>query len=109
MGTSKSQLFELQDNQLANLAKALGHPARVAIIRYLLKNKSCICNDLVNELPLSQSTITQHLRELKEVGLIKGEVEGPKMNYCINEEVWQEAGQMFSSLFAAYVPKQNCC
>ncbi len=109
MGASKTQLFGLHEIQLANIAKALGHPARVAIIQYLLKNKSCICNDLVNELPLSQSTITQHLRELKEVGLIKGEVEGPKMNYCINQEVWQQAGAMFSDLFAAYVPKQDCC
>jgi len=68
---------------MANLAKSFDHPARVAIIEYLLSNQTCICNDLVNELPLSQSTITQHLKELKQVGIIKREIAGPKVNYCI--------------------------
>lgn len=94
---------------MASLAKAFDHPARVAIIEYLLKNETCICNDLVNELPLSQSTITQHLKELKQIGIIKGEVEGPKVNYCIDEKVWEEAKGMFINLFSKFVAKNNCC
>ena len=93
---------------MARLAAAFDHPARVAIIEYLLENKTCICNDLVNVLPLSQSTITQHLKELKYIGIIKGEVEGPKVNYCIDEKVWEEAKDIFINLFSKFVPK-NCC
>lgn len=108
MGITKSALFKKRQNRISNLAKAFGHPARVAIIEYLLANNTCICNDLVDELPLSQSTITQHLKELKRIGIIKGEVEGPKVNYCINEQVWEEAKDIFVNLFTKYV-KNNCC
>ncbi len=95
---------------MANLAKAFGHPARVAILEYLLSNQTCICTDLVNELPLSQSTIiTQHLKELKRIGIIKGEVEGRKVNYCIDEQVWEEAKDIFINLFTKYVKKNYCC
>ena len=79
---------------MAALAKAFDHPARVAILEYLLDKKTCICNDLVDVLPLSQSTITQHLKELKQTGIIKGEVEGPKVNYCIDEKAWEEAEEI---------------
>jgi DNA-binding transcriptional ArsR family regulator len=109
MGITKSTVFNTQQNKLATIAKAIGHPARVAIIEYLLKNNSCICNDLVEVLPLSQSTISQHLKELKLVGIIKGEIEGPKMNYCIDEKVWEEAKDIMINLFSSYSPKQNCC
>ena len=108
MGITKSELFKKKHNKMALLAKAFDHPARVAIIEYLLSNQTCITNDLVDELPLSQSTITQHLKELKQIGIIKGEVEGPKVNYCIDEKVWEEAKGMFVNMFTRFVPK-NCC
>lgn len=109
MGITKSELFKKRQNRVASLAKAFSHPARVAILEYLLGNQTCICNDLVNELPLSQSTITQHLKELKQIGIIKGEIEGPKVNYCIDEKVWEEARDIFINMFSKYVPKNNCC
>lgn len=109
MGITKSELFKKRQNRVANLAKAFDHPARVAILEYLLSNETCICNDLVNELPLSQSTITQHLKELKRIGIIKGEVEGPKVNYCIDEQVWDEAKDIFINLFTKFVKKNDCC
>jgi predicted transcriptional regulator len=93
---------------MATLATAFDHPARVAILEYILDHQTCICNDLVNVLPLSQSTITQHLKELKRIGIIKGEVEGPKVNYCIDEKVWEEAKDIFINFFSRYLPK-NCC
>lgn len=94
---------------MATLAKAFDHPARVAILEYLLSKQTCICNDLVDVLPLAQSTINQHLRELKQIGIIKGEVEGPKVNYCIDENVWEEASQVFSAMFSKFVNRQDCC
>lgn len=109
MGVTKSELFKKKQNRIAMLAKAFDHPARVAIIEFLLNRQTCICNDLVNELPLSQSTITQHLRELKQIGMIKGEVEGPRVNYCINEKVWGEARDIFLNLFSRYVKTNDCC
>lgn len=109
MGITKSALFKKRQNKIAALAKAFDHPARVAILEYILDNKTCICNDLVGVLPLSQSTITQHLKELKQVGIIKGEIEGPKVNYCIDEQVWEEAKDIFTGLFSKLVPKSNCC
>ena len=108
MGITKTQSFDKRQNQLAAFAKAIGHPARVAILEYLLKHNSCICNDLVEELPLSQSTISQHLKELKQIGIIKGEIEGPKICYCINEKVWEEAKDMLVNMFTSFSPK-NCC
>lgn len=109
MGITKSELFKKRQNRTASLAKAFAHPARVAIIEFLLNNKTCICNELVSQLPLSQSTITQHLKELKQIGIIKGEVDGPKMNYCIDEKVWDEAKEIFMNMFSKYVPKNDCC
>jgi DNA-binding transcriptional ArsR family regulator len=89
MGASKTEHFSPSQNQLAMLAKALGHPARVAILEYLLKVNKCICGDIVNELPLAQPTVSQHLKELKLAGLIKGNVEGNAICYCINENTFQ--------------------
>ncbi|MDQ3393424.1 MAG: metalloregulator ArsR/SmtB family transcription factor [Bacteroidota bacterium] len=109
MGTTKTQLFNEQQNKLANLAKAFAHPARVAIIEYILRQPSCICNDLVEELPLSQSTISQHLKELKTIGIIKGEIDGPRMCYCINEPVWEEAKSMIIGLFNTKTAFSKCC
>ncbi|HTB06457.1 MAG TPA: metalloregulator ArsR/SmtB family transcription factor [Bacteroidia bacterium] len=87
MGATKTDEFTEKQNELANIAKALGHPARVAIIEYLLAKQSCICGDIVDELPLAQPTISQHLKELKNAGLIKGNVNGNTICYCIDEKV----------------------
>jgi DNA-binding transcriptional ArsR family regulator len=90
MGISKSDFFTEDQNEMANLMKALGHPARIAIIEFLLKKESCICGDIVNELPLSQPTISQHLKELKNVNIIKGSVEGNSICYCLNLETLEK-------------------
>lgn len=108
MGLTKTEGFTRSQLELAAFAKALAHPARIAIVQFLAKQKSCICGDIVNELPLSQSTVSQHLRELKNVGIIKGEVEGPSVCYCIDEKVWQKAKSMIGDLFKNYDPR-NCC
>jgi DNA-binding transcriptional ArsR family regulator len=109
MGITKTAGFTETQNRRAVIFKALGHPARVAIIEMLIKRQACICNDMVEELPLSQSTISQHLRELKEVGIIKGEIEGTSICYCINESVWEEIKTDFSQLFDSYKNTGNCC
>lgn len=90
MGASKSEQFSTEQNDISQLFKALGHPARIAIIQHLMNTKSCICNDLVGILPLSQATISQHLRELKEVGIIKGTIEGTSVCYCLNSNVFEK-------------------
>lgn len=109
MGITKTEVFNKRQNRIARYAKALAHPARVAIIEYLIRNQSCICNDLVEELPLSQSTISQHLKELKNIGIIKGEIEGPKVCYCIDEKVWQEARDAMIKLYTSFTPDHTCC
>lgn len=108
MGLSRTEEFTKTQNELAALAKALGHPARIAIVQYLIKTRVCVCGDIVDELPLSQSTVSQHLKELKKVGLIKGNIEGPSVCYCIDEKVWNRAKKMIGELFEAY-QTQNCC
>ena len=90
MGISKTEEFTIEQNQLAAMAKALAHPARIAILEFLIQKKSCICGDIVDELPLSQSTVSQHLQELKKVGLIQGSIEGPRICYCIDPKSWQK-------------------
>lgn len=107
MGITKTAAFSSRHNEIANLAKAFAHPARVAILEYLLQHKSCICGDLVDVLPLSQSTVSQHLKELKRIGIISGNVEPPKVCYCINEEVWQKAKNLMKDLFEAL--DSGCC
>lgn len=109
MGFTKTEGFTLNENKIANYAKALAHPARVAILQLLIKKQTCICGDIVNELPLSQSTISQHLKELKAAGLIKGEINGAKVCYCINEKAWQAAGMYLNNLFLSYTIKLACC
>ncbi len=106
MGVTKAEIFSVQENRVADLAKAFAHPARVAILTYLAENKSCICGEIVEALPLSQSTVSQHLKELKRIGIIKGNIEPPKVCYCINEEVWQEAKVIFATLLNSF---QSCC
>ena len=106
MGASKTEEFTAKQNRLSVIAKALAHPARVAIVEYLAKSNECMCGDIVDILPLSQSTVSQHLRELKDAGLIKGQVEGTSVCYCIDEKGWGEAKEMFS-MFLTNV--QKCC
>ena len=98
MGATKTEQFTDQQNELAILAKALGHPARIAIIEYLLKVGTCICGDIVNELPLAQPTISQHLKELKNAGLIKGNFEGASICYCIEEEGFEKIKVFFQAI-----------
>lgn len=99
MAYSKAKHFEDKDITIARYAKALSHPARVAILRLLSKEKSCYCGDLVQDLPIAQATVSQHLKELKESGLIDGEITPPKVRYCINEENCEEAKLYFKNLF----------
>lgn len=106
MGLSKHQVFSKRQNQVAEYAKALAHPARVAIVQRLIQSGSCICGDLVEALPLSQSTISQHLKELKRIGLIKGEVEGPKVCYCIDGQAWERARKALNEVFGGH---SGCC
>ena len=105
MGVTKTDLFTTEQNELANLAKAFAHPARVAILQYLLESNKCINGDLVNELGLAQATISQHLRELKNAGLIQGSIEGVSMSYCIDPEKWDSVQQLFNGMFDKI---QNC-
>lgn len=109
MGTTKSHEFGIKENKLAKYAKALGHPARIAILKLLAGKQTCICGDIVEELPLSQSTVSQHLKELKEAGLIKGEIEGARVCYCINEKEWKVAQAWINQLFDAYKGCSDCC
>jgi DNA-binding transcriptional ArsR family regulator len=98
-----------KEAQLAQFAKALGHPARVAIISLLLKKQACICGDIVDELPLSQSTVSQHLKELKEAGIIKGEIDGVKTCYCIDETNWSKMSVLFNKMFDSITIAKKCC
>ncbi|QNF31256.1 winged helix-turn-helix transcriptional regulator (plasmid) [Adhaeribacter swui] len=109
MGVTKTQNFTEAQNQLATFAKVLGHPARIAILQYLLKQQTCICSNLVDELPLAQATVSQHLKELKAVGLIIGEIEGTSVCYCINEPVWEQARDMLLNLFTSSTKTPKCC
>lgn len=108
MGLTKTEEFTKAQNDLALVTKALGHPARIAILQFLVEKKSCICGDIVEELPLSQSTVSQHLNELKKAGLIKGDIDGPSVCYCIDEKAWSKARKMIGNLFDSY-RDPNCC
>jgi ArsR family transcriptional regulator, arsenate/arsenite/antimonite-responsive transcriptional repressor len=110
MGVTKTDYFTNKQNTIATLAKALGHPARVAIIDYLLKVDACICGDIVNELPLAQPTVSQHLKELKNAGLIKGSIEGNTICYCIDEKALDKLQHYFANISAQLEKKKgNCC
>jgi len=109
MGATKFEEFTVKDNKISKYAKALAHPARVAILQLLIKKQSCICGDIVDELPLSQSTVSQHLKELKEAGLIKGDIDGAKICYCIDDKEWYLAKEYINSLFGSYTSKTKCC
>ena len=109
MGLTKSEEFTVRDNKIARYAKAIGHPARVAILRLLAKRQTCVCGDIVDELPISQSTVSQHLKELKEAGLIQGEIDGPRVCYCINGKEWEAAQAVLAGFFEVYEPTDAAC
>lgn len=109
MGATKSYSFSARENKLAKYAKALAHPARVAILQLLAGRQTCVCGDIVGELPLSQSTVSQHLKELKEAGLIKGEIDGAKVCYCIHDKEWKAAQVAINQIFDSYKTGSNCC
>lgn len=111
MGVTKTNLFSEEQNQMASLAKAFAHPARIAILQHLLKANQCINGDLVQELGLAQATISQHLRELKNAGLIQGNIEGVSVSYCINPDKWSQVQQLFNGMFDKIqkdLPPQCC-
>lgn len=111
MGVTKSNLFTNKQNDLALSAKAFAHPARIAIIQFLLKTNTCINGDLVQELGLAQATISQHLRELKDIGVIQGTIEGTRVSYCINPQRWEEIRNQFNTIFNQFIepPCDDCC
>jgi ArsR family transcriptional regulator, arsenate/arsenite/antimonite-responsive transcriptional repressor len=109
MGITKSEHFTEEQNQLANTLKALGHPARIAIIEFLLEKKSCICGDIVSELPLSQPTISQHLKELKNVNIIQGSIEGNSICYCLNLETFQKIEKYIQLIINTQNLNKSCC
>jgi predicted transcriptional regulator len=110
MGITKTELFTKKQNELANIARALGHPARIAIVQHLLKANACICNDLVGELGLAQPTISQHLKELKQVGIIQGSIEGTSICYCIDPKTWDKYRKLFAEFFTDMtLGKDKCC
>lgn len=107
MAVTKKLEFELLEQEVALYAKALAHPARVAILKILAERNSCICGDIVDHLPLSQSTVSQHLKELKSSGLITGTIDGPRVCYCIDRAIWDKAKHIFDTFFIDVNPP--CC
>lgn len=109
MGLAKTEMFTDLQNKIALFAKVFGHPARVAILQQLFKIDGCYCGDLVNEIGLAQPTISQHLKELKHLGLIKGNVEGTSVCYCINTENWSKMKKVMFQFLDQDKSKENCC
>ncbi|WP_268034945.1 ArsR/SmtB family transcription factor [Algoriphagus sp. PAP.12] len=106
MGVTQSHLFTKQQNELAAMAKAIAHPARIAILQHLIHSNTCINGDLVQEIGLAQATISQHLRELKEAGIIQGTIEGTKVSYCIHPGNWKQLQSLFDGFFKTF---EGCC
>ena len=110
MGLTKEEIFNAEQNYLASIAKVLGHPARISILQNIIKQNTCICGDLVTEIGLAQATISQHLKELKNIGIIKGNIEGTKVCYCINTAKWKEIKTLFNQLFnSTEQDSESCC
>src|ERR1044072_3868402 len=109
MGLTKTEIFTDKQNKLALMMKALAHPARIAIIQSLIKRQACVCGDLVDELGLAQATISQHLKELKNAGLIQGTIEGTSVCYCIDPKVWKQYKVAMETFFVAYENGSSCC
>ncbi|MFC3199965.1 ArsR/SmtB family transcription factor [Parapedobacter deserti] len=109
MGITKTEIFSKKQNELATTFKALAHPARIAILQHIIKQQACICNDLVLELGLAQPTISQHLRELKNIGIIKGTIEGTSVCYCIDEANWRSIKAELDAFLSQDVSVDRCC
>ena len=109
MGISKTEHFTEEQNEVAKLMKALSHPARIAIVEYLLSVDSCICNDIVDEIKLAQPTVSQHLKELKNAGIIKGNIDGNSICYCIDERAITILQSYFAAITIKLEMKNNCC
>ena len=109
MGLTKTEIFNERQNKLAQMMKALAHPARIAIIQQLLRTNACFCGDLVDELGLAQATISQHLKELKNIRLIQGTIEGTSVHYCIDGKVWKHYKKELEGFFICYENKDSCC
>lgn len=109
MKERRSIRYTAEQNEIARFAKAFGHPARVAILQHLFERKECICGDLVDEIGLAQPTISQHLKELKNLGLIQGTVEGPRVCYCINPENWSQMKEVMKAFLNQALPENKCC
>ncbi|UYQ92175.1 metalloregulator ArsR/SmtB family transcription factor [Chitinophaga horti] len=110
MGATKTTLFTKEQNDMAAMAKAIAHPARIAILQYLVKKNACVCGDLVEELGLAQATTSQHLKELKNAGIIQGNIEGVSVCYCIDPKVWNQYHSLFSSFFKEVdLEGAKCC
>lgn len=109
MGLTKTEIFTEEQNKLAIIAKVLGHPARIAILQHLMKIQSCICGDLVDVIGLAQPTISQHLKELKKINIIKGDIEGTSVCYCINKKEWQNIQDSLTKFLDLNSLNKNCC
>ena len=109
MDCYKNKDYTIDNEQLARFAKALGHPARITILNFLGAMDSCYFGDLHNELPIAKATVSQHLTELKDAGLIQGEIEGPRVKYCINRDNWDKAKESFDVFFDSCKEKTSCC
>jgi len=109
MGATKTEIFNDEQNQLAVQLKAIAHPARIAILQQIIKANACICGDLVEELGLAQATISQHLKELKNAGLIQGTIEGVSVCYCIEPNAWIALQSSLNRLFGSYKELKSCC
>lgn len=108
MGLTKAENYTQAQNDLAAIYKALGHPARIAIIQQLLEANCCICGDFAKEIELAQPTISKHLQELKAIGIIQGTIEGTSVNYCINAVRWREIQALLNQLFNTYALDRDC-
>jgi predicted transcriptional regulator len=109
MGITKTEIYTEEQNRLAIQLKAIAHPARIAIIQELIKANACICGDLVGELGLAQATISQHLKELKNAGLIQGTIDGVSVCYCIEPKAWKNLQKEMNNLFSLYKDLGSCC
>jgi predicted transcriptional regulator len=109
MGTTKTNQYTAEQLELAAIAKALAHPARIAILQHVLQVQQCVNGELVKEIGLAQATVSQHLKELKQLGILQGTVEGTSMSYCINPEAWSKANNLFSQFFGQFNEPPSCC
>lgn len=109
MGLTKTEIFSPEQNELANLLKAMAHPARIAILQQIISTNTCICGDLVEELGLAQATISQHLKELKNAGIIQGTIDGVKVCYCIEPKKWALLASQLGGFLLSYKNQDSCC